>query len=354
MDQRYIRQVQLSEVGESGQQKLAEASVLVVGAGGLGCPILSYLAAAGAGRLGIVDPDTIDRSNLHRQLLYSEEDSGKNKAEIAKEKLVKINPTITVESFPVALTAQNYMALMQQYDIIVDGTDDIPTRYVLSDACLLLQKPLVFAALFKFEGQVSVFNYKEGPTYRCLFPDPPKEGDIPNCNEIGVLGVLPGLIGLFQATEVLKIILGLPGILSGKVLYYNVLTHQQRVFTIRRNETSIKEIMKLGKPLDVESQNCEIIPIISLTELKNETDILWIDIREPGEQPELSGPGVLHKPLSKLTESPLDLDPSSRMIFFCQSGLRSQQAVRVAQEQGMKHCLSLKEGAAVLKNWLTK
>lgn len=354
MDQRYIRQIQLSEVGKSGQQKLAESSVLVVGAGGLGCPILSYLAASGVGSIGVVDPDTIDLSNLHRQLLYSEGDTGKKKADIARKKLLDINPTITLKSFPLALTAQNYITLIEQYDIIVDGTDDIPTRYLLSDGCLLLQKPLVYGALFKFEGQVSVFNYQNGPSYRCLFPDPPKEAVIPNCNEIGVLGVLPGLIGLFQATEVLKIILGLPGVLSGKVLYYNVLTHRQRLFDLNRNENAIEAVLVNGKPLEVKSDNCKTVPVISLTELKNETDILWIDIREPGEQPEINGRGILHKPLSELKESMLELHPSSMKIFFCQSGLRSQHAVQLAQGKGMDHCYSLKEGAVVLKKWIEK
>ena len=204
---RYNRHIILSEIGQAGQDKLSNAKVLVIGAGGLGCPVLQYLAAAGIGTIGIVDFDIVDISNLQRQVLFGTSSLGKNKAEAAKQRLEDLNNEISIIAYPEKLTHKNAIDLFNQYDIIVDGTDNFETRYLVNDACIITNKPLVFGAIYKFEGQVSVFNYQNGPSYRCLFPSPPKEGTVPNCSEIGVLGVLPGIIGSMQANEVLKIII---------------------------------------------------------------------------------------------------------------------------------------------------
>lgn len=353
MNERYIRHIQLEEVGNEGQQKLGNAKVLVVGAGGLGCPILQYLATSGIGTLGIVDFDTVSVSNLHRQILYTANDVGKSKALVAQEQLQHLNPDINVEAYPTALTVENCLDILKPYDIIVDGTDNFVTRYLINDACLLLDKPMVFGALYKFEGQVSVFNYQNGPSYRCLFPNPPAANEVPNCNAIGVLGVLPGIIGLLQATEVLKIILGIGEVLSGKVLYLNALTYQQRLLTFLRNEAIIASVKKNVKPKVVSTDDCIFTRSLSLNDIDTTETIVWIDVREVGETPIVSAAAVISLPLSSF-ESSLNLqDDGKKYIFFCQSGLRSQKAAQLAQEKGLLHCFSLKEGALELQHWLT-
>lgn len=229
---RYNRHIILSEIGQQGQDKISNAKVLVVGAGGLGCPILQYLTAAGIGTIGIIDFDVVDISNLQRQVLFGSSSLGQNKAEAAKQRLKDLNNTISIISYPKKLTYKNAITLFNQYDIIVDGTDNFETRYLVNDACIITNKPLVFGAIYKFEGQISVFNYKNGPSYRCLFPNPPN-GTVPNCSEIGVLGVLPAIIGSMQANEILKIILGIGNVLSGKLLCYNALTLQISTLTLK-------------------------------------------------------------------------------------------------------------------------
>ena len=232
---RYNRHIILSEIGQIGQDKLSNAKVLVVGAGGLGCPVLQYLAAAGIGTLGIIDFDVVEASNLQRQVLFGNSSLGQNKAEAAKIRLEDLNDTITINAYPFPLDHQNALDLFNQYDIIVDGSDNFETRYLVNDACILTNKPLVFGAIYKFEGQVSVFNYENGPSYRCLFPNPPKKDSVPNCSEIGVLGVLPGIIGSMQANEVLKIILGIGNVLSGKLLCFNALTNQTSILKVKKS-----------------------------------------------------------------------------------------------------------------------
>ena len=218
---RYDRHIKLTEVGEIGQQKLADSKVLVVGAGGLGCPVLQYLAAAGVGTIGIVDGDFVNESNLQRQVLYQTKDIGEPKVISAAKALFAMNPEIKLNPIVDYITPGNAVEIAKEYDIIVDGTDQIHTRYLLDDACYLLEKPLVYSAIYKFEGQVSVFNYHNGPTYRDVFPNPPDATEIPSCNEVGVLGVLPGIIGSVQANEVLKIIIGYGEVLSGKLWLFN-------------------------------------------------------------------------------------------------------------------------------------
>ena len=233
---RYNRQILLSEVGESGQQKLAAAKVLVVGAGGLGCPVLQYLTAAGVGTIGISDGDFVSESNLHRQILYGPADIGNNKAEVAARVLKRQNPDVSFSIIADMIIPQNAIDIIQEFDIVVDCTDQIHTRYLLNDACVLLGKPLVYGAIHKFEGQVSVFNHDGGPTYRDLFPKPPKPESTPNCNETGVLGVLPGIIGTLQANEVLKRILGHGDVLSGTIFLFNAKTNLSQLINFSRHD----------------------------------------------------------------------------------------------------------------------
>jgi molybdopterin/thiamine biosynthesis adenylyltransferase len=244
---RYERHILLDEVGHSGQQKLANARVLVVGAGGLGCPVLQYLTAAGVGTIGIVDGDFVSESNLQRQVLYKTEDIGQPKAICAAQALKSLNADVDVQPISDFITAKNAVEIVRGYDIIVDGTDQIHTRYLLDDACFLLNKPLVYGAIYKFEGQVSVFNYQGGPSYRDLFPTPPGPQSVATCNEVGVIGVLPGIIGNMQANEVFKIMLGYGEVLAGKVWFFNAKTNatQHIQFTKRDHEERPKTLEEL-------------------------------------------------------------------------------------------------------------
>ncbi|NJM79126.1 MAG: HesA/MoeB/ThiF family protein [Flavobacterium sp.] len=240
---RYSRHIILSEIGSTGQEKLSKAKILVVGAGGLGCPILQYLVAAGIGTIGIIDFDTVEESNLQRQVLFGTSSIGKNKAIVAKKRLDDLNDTIKIVAYPEKLTSQNAIEIFKNYDVIVDGTDNFATRYLINDTCILTNKPMVFGAIHKFEGQVSVFNYENGPSYRCLFPKEPQKNDVGNCTEIGVLGVLPGIIGTLQANEVLKIILGIGKIASGKLVHFNALTLETVTLKINKNEAAILKVI---------------------------------------------------------------------------------------------------------------
>jgi adenylyltransferase/sulfurtransferase len=351
MNERYIRHIQLKEVGPSGQAKLGEASVLVVGAGGLGCPVLQYLAAAGVGKLGIVDFDVVSESNLQRQILFMEKDVGQNKAVAAGRKLRSMNSEITINVYPTALTLGNCMELISDYDIVVDGTDNFTTRYLINDTCIKLNKPMVYGSLYKFEGQVSVFNYKNGPSYRCLFPIPPKNSEVPSCSDIGILGVMPGRIGLIQATEVLKIILETGDVLNGKVLYLNALTNEQRLIELARNEAIIKSIKDRELTL-VGTQDCAVGLDISLSELSSEEDLLWIDVREAHETPRIDLPNLECIPLGNLRDQLKQLNNSRKKIIFCQSGIRSRTAVQYLAEQNIPNCFNLLEGAVTIEQWL--
>jgi adenylyltransferase/sulfurtransferase len=233
-ENRYNRHLILDQIGREGQLKLKNAKILVVGAGGLGCPALQYLTAAGVGTLGIVDFDEVDLSNLHRQILFNHQDVGRNKASCAAEKLHLLNPEIELIPYPVKLEASNAKEIIANYDIVLDGSDNFATRYLVNDCCTALNKPMVYGAIYKFEGQVSVFNYNNGPTYRCLFPE--NDATAPNCSEVGVLGVLPGVIGLYQATEAIKIILDIGQVLSGRLLQMNLLTHETTQLSIQKRK----------------------------------------------------------------------------------------------------------------------
>ena len=353
MNNRYNRHIILSEIGQNGQDKISNAKVLVIGAGGLGCPILQYLAAAGVGNIGIIDFDIVDISNLQRQVLYGTSTLGKNKAEAAKARLEDLNSDISIQAYPEKLTHNNALNLFETYDIIVDGSDNFETRYLVNDACIITNKPLVFGAIYKFEGQVSVFNYLNGPSYRCLFPEAPKKGSVPNCSEIGVLGVLPGIIGTMQANEVLKIILELGNTLSGKLFCYNALTLENTTLKIKRSEAAIASVLKDKdhfhlKAIDL---NCEveIIPI-SIESLLSEKNIQFIDVRETHEQPKIDDLPVTYIPLSQLEQHLDQIDITKKKAIFCQSGMRSKRAVELLLEHEILNCFSITEGASEIKN----
>lgn len=352
---RYDRHIILSEIGKNGQNKISNAKVLVIGAGGLGCPILQYLAAAGVGTIGIIDFDTVDISNLQRQVLFGTSTLGKNKAEAAKARLQDLNSDISITTYAEKLTHQNAINLFNQFDIIVDGTDNFETRYLVNDACIITNKPLVFGAIYKFEGQVSVFNYKNGPSYRCLFPEAPEKGSVPNCSEIGVLGVLPGIIGTMQVNEVLKIILELGTTLSGKLLCYNALTLQSSILKINRSEKTIQSIIKNKANFHKTkiNFNCEIEVIpISIEAFLSEENIQFIDVRETHEQPKIENLNITHIPLSELENSLDKIDKAKKKALFCQSGLRSKRAVTLLQELNIDNVFSILEGALEIKNKL--
>jgi molybdopterin/thiamine biosynthesis adenylyltransferase/rhodanese-related sulfurtransferase len=348
---RYSRHILLSEVGQNGQDKLSQAKVLVIGAGGLGCPVLQYLVAAGIGAIGIVDFDTVETSNLQRQILFGTASLGKNKALAAKNRLEDLNPTITITAYPEKLTSKNALKLFKGYDIIVDGTDNFATRYLINDASILINKPVVYGAIYKFEGQVSVFNYKNGPSYRCLFPNPPKEGAVANCSEVGVFGVLPGIIGTMQANEVLKIILGFENVISGKLLCYNSRTAQVSTLKIAKSETEFIKVHAMKDCFQDHDQefSCEIgVQEILLAEALQKKNVCFIDVRELHESPQFDVPNCIRIPISTLEEHINQISPNATNIVFCQSGVRSITAIAILQKHNIKNCFSLKGG--ILEN----
>lgn len=354
---RYNRHIILSEIGQKGQDKLSNAKVLVVGAGGLGCPVLQYLAAAGVGNIGIIDFDVVEKSNLQRQILFGSSSLGKNKAEAAKMRLLDLNDSISINAYPEKLTYQNALDLFNQYDIIVDGTDNFETRYLINDACILTNKPLVFGAIYKFQGQVSVFNHKNGPSYRCAFPNKPKRNSVPNCSEVGVLGILPGIIGNLQANEVLKIILGIGNLLSGKLLFYDALTNQITTLTVKRNDTEIQKIISIKndfKKVEL-NQPCEVQIIdVSIKDIINKKNIQFIDVRELYEQPEVKGLNVTKIPLSVLEDTIGALNKDKDIAVFCQVGIRSKTAVSILKNHNIQNCYNLKEGVLEINEYLNR
>lgn len=345
---RYSRHISLKEIGVAGQYKINAARVLVVGAGGLGCPVLQYLAAAGVGTIGIVDFDTIDISNLQRQILFHTSSVGRNKAIVAKEILLRLNPTITINTYPEKLCPENITSIFKQYTIIVDATDNFASRYLINDAAVLLDKPLVYGAIYKFEGQVAVFNYKNGPSYRCVFPNPPEKESIPNCSEIGVLGVLPGIIGVLQANETLKIILDIGKSLSGKLYCYNALTNQSNTININRNETEITRIKSRGNNFEVLDNLFFCSSKISEIEIEDikEQDVQFIDVRELYEEPRMSFDNLLEIPLNELSSKMNMIVKDKKTVIFCKSGIRSKQAVAILKEHFILNSYSLKGGVS--------
>lgn len=324
----------LPEIRESGQQLLKEARVLVVGAGGLGCPVLQYLAAAGVGNIGIADGDVVSLSNLQRQVLYTMADTGQSKAEKAASVISALNPHIRVAVHREFVNSDNVLLLCKAYDIIVDGSDNFDTRYLLNDACVMLGKPLVSGAIFRFEGQVSVFNYKGGPTYRCLFPEPPGVGESPNCAEIGVVATLPGIVGTIQANEVVKMITGAGEVLSGRLLVIDALTMNSHTFTFKANEAN-REIRELPGP---SSAICGV-PVEELSYAGLETLVhagaRLIDVREVHEH-EAGNIGGVNVPLSEIVDRINELSGEDSFVLYCASGKRSLQAANILVSKGYK------------------
>lgn len=358
---RYSRHLILPEVGLAGQKKICSTSVLCIGAGGLGSPIGMYLAAAGIGKLGILDFDRVDFSNLQRQILHATNDVGRPKTESARETINGLNPGCQVVLHDVRLTSENALEIIQQYDIVVDGTDNFPTRYLTNDACVLLRKPNIYGSIFRFEGQASVFApHLGGPCYRCLYPEPPPPGMVPSCAEGGVLGVLPGLIGCIQATEILKLALGKGNSLVGRLLLFNALEMKFREVKLRRDpecplcgeNPTITQLIDYEQFCGVpdEAPNGKLAPDeVSVQEMQKALDqpslnIRVLDVREPDEFEIAHIQGVPQIPLGLLPQRFTELDPNQQIYIHCKSGVRSLKAVQFLKEQGFKYVKSVAGG----------
>jgi molybdopterin/thiamine biosynthesis adenylyltransferase/rhodanese-related sulfurtransferase len=355
--ERYQRHLSLPGFGAAAQEKLKSASVLVVGAGGLGCPALLYLAAAGVGRIVIVDPDSVDASNLQRQVLYAAEDVGANKAEAAARRLRSLNAHIRVDANPVRLDRSNALELVRECDLVVDGSDNFATRYLVNDACVIAGRPFVYGAIQGFEGQVSVFNWNGGPTYRCLFPEPPEPGTVPGCAEAGVLGAVTGLIGTAQATEAIKVLTGIGQPLSGRLLVWNALSMTFSTVALRPDPQS-RRITELppegygeacGSPEvqdEIDREGLERI-------MREGKPVQLLDVREDWEREVAAIRPSMHVPLWRLeTSSAADLepfDPSVPTVVYCAVGVRSLRGIQILREKyGYRSALSLRGG---MKAW---
>lgn len=347
---RYSRQMILPEIGETGQQKLQDARVLVIGAGGLGCPVLQNLAAAGVGNIGIVDGDTVDETNLHRQLLYTIKDCGNGKAKTAKKALLELNPEINVSVFSAFFTTENAARIVADYQVIVDCTDAIAIRYLINDVAVAKRIPMVYASIHKFEGQVSVFNYKNGPSYRCLFPEQESLNAVPNCADSGVLGILPNTLGTFQATEVLKIILEIGTVLSGKLLIYDALHFQTQIIDFVKNSKAIEKSFINGSLILNSKRTNEDLSPEAFLEKCNQLGIVVIDVRELEETPDFKGNNVIRIPLSRMEEYSATLDKNQEIVLFCQTGQRSLAAMNYLQKSGFVGVFHLGKGIESLKN----
>ena len=358
---RYSRHLILPEVGLAGQKKIKATKVLCIGAGGLGSPIAMYLAAAGIGKIGIVDFDTVDFSNLQRQIIHGTDDVGRPKAESAKETIASINPNVEVVIHNTRISAENALDLIAPYDIVVDGTDNFPTRYLTNDACVLLKKPNVYGSIFRFEGQASVFApHLGGPCYRCLYPEPPPPGMVPSCAEGGVLGVLPGIIGCIQTNEILKLALGKGTSLVGRLLLFNALDMKFRELKLRRDPSCplCGDKPSITALIDYE-MFCGIVPEpanpgqnpdeVTVQDMKKALDdpklgIKVVDVREPDEYQIAKVAGVPLLPLSQLPQRFTELDPNVQYYLHCKGGIRSMKALKFLREQGFKYVKSVKGG----------
>jgi sulfur-carrier protein adenylyltransferase/sulfurtransferase len=356
---RFSRHLILPEVGMQGQAKLKNAKVAMVGAGGLGAPLGLYLAAAGVGRIGIVDFDVVDVSNLQRQVIHGTRDIGRKKLDSAADRMQDINPNVRIDKFDAGLTSENALEILRDYDIVVDGTDNFPTRYLVNDACVILKKPNVYGSIFRFEGQATVFAYEDGPCYRCLYPEPPPPGLVPSCAEGGVLGILPGVIGVIQATEAVKIILGIGDTLKGRLLLYDALGMKFRELKLRRDKDCpvCGDHPTVTKLIDYQ-QFCGIPPmsnepavssgVIDAVELKQKIDrgdkFVLLDVREPHEYQIARIPGSILIPLGDLPKRLNELDKNADIVAQCKSGGRSQKAVDLLKQSGFQHVRNMTGG----------
>ncbi len=356
---RYSRHLIMPEVGMDGQLKLKQAKVLLIGAGGLGAPLGLYLAAAGVGKLGLVDFDVVDFTNLQRQVTFSSTDVGRPKLEAAKERLSGLNPEIQIDTYETKLTSQNALDILREYDIVVDGTDNFPTRYLVNDACVLLGKPNVYGSIFRFEGQATIFGYPGGPCYRCLYPEPPPPGLVPSCAEGGVLGVLPGIVGAIQAMETIKLILGSGGHLVGRLLVFDALAMRFRELKLRKNpecpvcgeHRTITELIDYEEFCGIRGEEAPApqaqVPEIAPRELKARLDrgdnVFILDVREPHEYKICNLSGYLI-PLGELARRAHELDSSREIVAHCRSGKRSAEAVEFLRKAGFRKVWNLKGG----------
>ncbi len=353
--ERYSRQLVLPEMGPKGQRKLKASSALVVGAGGLGIPASVYLAAAGVGRIGVVDDDVVEKSNLHRQVVYSEEDIGKKKAIVAVERLRKVNPHISVVSHEVSLTSENAMELVKGYDVVLDCTDNFPARYLINDACVLLHKPDIYASIFRFDGQASVFDADRGPCYRCLFPEPPPADSVQDCAVAGVLGVLPGIMGSIQAVEAIKLILGEGQPLFGRLLLFTATDMTFNELHFKKNQAcpvcgpnptvtgliDYEEFCGVGRALP---QVGEVAPKELSRLLAGSRRIFLLDVREPYEHDLCRIEGSKLIPLGELESRTGEIDKESDVVVYCHVGVRSARAVEMLSAKGFKSVRNLKGG----------
>lgn len=358
---RYSRHLLIPEVGLEGQRKLKAASVLIVGTGGLGSPVALYLAAAGIGRIGIVDYDRVDDSNLQRQVIHGTDRVGELKVESARKRMVNLNPYIQVDAYNAVFNSENAEGIAAGYDLIVDGTDNFPTRYLINDLSVMTGKPYIYGSIFRFEGQVSVFDAQVGPCYRCLFPEPPPPGIVPSCAEGGVFGVLPGTVGTIQATEVIKRILGIGESLVGKLLLYDALEMSFQMIKLRKNPSckvcgphpSITRLIDYeafcGVPArethtDRLEPEWNIEPAELAEKLKQGSKICLVDVREPVELQVSQIPGEVVIPLGQLASRLSELDPEQEIVVFCRTGVRSSRALQILLGAGYKSVRNLKGG----------
>lgn len=347
---RYSRHILLSEIGQEGQEKLKAAKVLVIGAGGLGCPSLLYLAAAGVGTIGIIDHDTVDFSNLQRQILYKESDIGQPKVVCAKAHLSAQNPFLEYLTFQEQLTSQNALEIITDFDLVIDGSDNFATRYLVNDACIMLNKPFVYGAIHRFSGQIAVFNYQNGPTYRCLFPEPPLPGEVPSCSEAGVLGVLPGIIGSFQATEAIKMITGIGEVASGKLVLIDTLTLEFSKLNIKKVEKnsqidSLIDYEAFCRAGNAEESIREMSPAELRKLIEEQRSFQLIDVREPFEFSNHNIGGKLI-PLKKLESRINEISREQTVVVHCQSGGRSKEAIKILKKYGFENVYNLTGGLA--------
>ncbi len=355
---RYSRHLIMPEVGMVGQQKLKAARVLCIGAGGLGSPLALYLAAAGVGTLGIVDFDVVDFTNLQRQIIHTTADVGRKKLDSAADKLKAINPFVQVKTFETRLSSENALDLFREFDIIADGTDNFPTRYLVNDACVLMGKPNVYGSIFRFEGQASVFATEQGPCYRCLYPEPPPPGLVPSCAEGGVLGILPGLVGVMQATEVIKLILGQGEPLIGRLLLIDALAMKFRELKLRKNpdcpacgkHPTVSKLIDYNEFCGIRGEEKPVeagIPEMQVEELKRRLDagddLFVLDVREPHEY-QICHIGGYLIPLGDLPKRVNELDSSREIVAHCRSGVRSAKAVGFLQQAGFRKVHNLAGG----------
>jgi len=354
---RYGRHIILPEIAIEGQGRLKAGSILIVGAGGLGSPLALYLAASGVGRIGIVDPDTVDRSNLQRQVLFATSDIGVPKARAAKRKIEEINPNVRAEAFETRLRAENALEILGGYDLVADATDNFPSRYLVNDACVLLGKPNVHGSIFRFDGQVAVFDARKGPCYRCLYPEPPPPGLIPSCAEAGVLGVLPGLVGMIQATEALKLLLGIGESLGGRLLHYDALRLRFREIKLRKDprcpvcgeNPSIRALTdEDGEAEPCEEPGADLVRDIDSRTLKQRLEkqdpLLLLDVREPHEERICRLPGSILVPLGELQGRVEEIEPEREIVVYCHVGVRSRAAALFLMRRGFPRVWNLAGG----------